>query len=49
VLGTQEAGVLQGKLNGGGPNLVLRSSSGDILLKASSGPVATLELESPAK
>jgi DUF4097 and DUF4098 domain-containing protein YvlB len=43
VKGEQRSGVLQGKLNGGGPTLVLRSSSGDIRLKPS--PVASTRVE----
>jgi DUF4097 and DUF4098 domain-containing protein YvlB len=41
VSGGQRSGVLAGKINGGGPALVLRASSGDIHLKESpSHPIA---------
>ena len=40
VQGEQKHGVLQGKLNGGGPALMLRSSSGDIRLRESGLTVA---------
>jgi DUF4097 and DUF4098 domain-containing protein YvlB len=49
VSGEQKRDALQGKVNGGGPNLILRSSSGDIEIKAGTGTVATLEDESPGK
>jgi DUF4097 and DUF4098 domain-containing protein YvlB len=49
VNGEQKRDALQGKVNGGGPNLILRSSSGDIEIKAGTGTVATLEDESPGK
>jgi hypothetical protein len=45
VKGEQRAGVWQGKLNGGGPTLVLRSSSGDIRLKRSPIAATNVELE----
>jgi DUF4097 and DUF4098 domain-containing protein YvlB len=41
--------VLQGKLNGGGPTLYLRSSSGNIQLKASRALPAAMEAEEPVK
>jgi DUF4097 and DUF4098 domain-containing protein YvlB len=43
VKGEQRSGVLQGKLNRGGPTLVLRSSSGDIRVKPS--PIASSKVE----
>ena len=43
VRGAPKPGVLGGKLNGGGPALVLRASSGDIHLKES--PTARLQVE----
>jgi DUF4097 and DUF4098 domain-containing protein YvlB len=49
VQGRQISGTLQGKINGGGPALVLRSSSGDIRLKKSPGAPMAAEDEAPAK
>lgn len=49
VKGEQHSGVLQGKLNGGGPALVLRSSSGDIRLKPSAAASTKVELEDTQK
>ncbi len=43
VQGEQKQGVLQGKINGGGPALMLRSSSGDIRLRESALTVAAEE------
>jgi hypothetical protein len=45
VRGDAQQGGVQGKINGGGPALVLRSSSGDIHLKESSVGAATAEKE----
>ncbi|MEY2429775.1 MAG: hypothetical protein QOJ40_2660 [Verrucomicrobiota bacterium] len=41
----QKQGLLRGKLNGGGPSLVLRSSSGDIRLNKSAVAMVTPEAE----
>jgi DUF4097 and DUF4098 domain-containing protein YvlB len=49
VKGEQRSGVLQGKLNGGGPIMVLRSSSGDIRLKPSPMASTKVELEDSHK
>jgi DUF4097 and DUF4098 domain-containing protein YvlB len=49
VKGEQHSGVLQGKLNGGGPALVLRASSGDIRLKPSAISSTKVELEDSQK
>ncbi len=40
VQGEHHAGALEGKLNGGGTRVVLRSSSGDIKIKAGTGVAA---------
>jgi DUF4097 and DUF4098 domain-containing protein YvlB len=42
-------GVLQGKINSGGPALVLRASSGDIEIKASNAPVSQIKVEDEEK
>lgn len=47
--GPRKPESLVGKVNGGGPTLYLRSSSGDIRLKASNAPASTAEAEEPAK
>lgn len=49
VKGEQRSGSLLGKLNGGGPALVLRASSGDIRLKASTITSTKIELEDSQK
>jgi DUF4097 and DUF4098 domain-containing protein YvlB len=49
VKGETRSGVLEGKLNGGGPALVLRSSSGDIRLKPSAIAPSKIELEDSQK
>lgn len=49
VQGTPRPGTLQGKLNGGGPTLFLRTTSGDIQLKAARLAAAPVELEDPVK
>ncbi len=49
VQGTQKSGSLQGKMNGGGPALVLRASSGDIRLKKSAASATPVEAEDPEK
>lgn len=45
----QTHGSLQGKINGGGPALVLRSSAGDIRIHKSAASTAMTEAEDPAK
>ena len=47
--GPRRPETLQGKINGGGPMLYLRASSGDIRLKASNVAPAPMEAEAPAK
>jgi DUF4097 and DUF4098 domain-containing protein YvlB len=49
VAGEKKSGSVQGKINGGGPSLILRSSSGDIRLRASAETSHPTELEDPAK
>jgi len=43
--GGVRSGVLQGKINGGGPSLVLRSSSGDIEIKSAKTTLPAAEAE----
>jgi DUF4097 and DUF4098 domain-containing protein YvlB len=49
VRGEPKSGVLQGKINEGGPALFLRSSSGDIQIKASNAPVPQIQVEEDKK
>ncbi len=47
VQGARNSGSLQGKINGGGPAIVLRASSGDIRLKKSAAAETPVEAEAP--
>jgi len=49
VQGKQKSGVLHGTVNGGGPAVVLRSSSGDIHIKSSNAPIPQLQAEDDKK
>jgi hypothetical protein len=49
VQGEHDPGALKGKINGGGPNIILRASAGDIHLKESKTIAPAPELEAPGK
>jgi hypothetical protein len=49
VQGEHQGGALQGKINGGGPAMLLRASAGDIHLKESAATSTPAELETPSK
>ncbi len=46
---SRNSGSLQGKINGGGPKLLLRTSSGDIRLKKAAPADTPVEAEAPEK
>ena len=49
VRGEPKSGVLQGKINRGGPVLFMRASSGDIQIKASNATISPLQAEDDKK